>query len=83
MRDIINNSHKSNHNHNIFSPICLAGNIFARVKTGDYHFYGFGIKRDYLTAAVHYNLAANQQSAQAMFNLAYMYEYGLGIPKVT
>ncbi|XP_053236576.1 protein sel-1 homolog 2 isoform X7 [Podarcis raffonei] len=57
------------------------GNIFARVKTGDYHFYGFGIKRDYLTAAVHYNLAANQQSAQAMFNLAYMYEYGLGIPK--
>ncbi|XP_044310560.1 protein sel-1 homolog 2 [Varanus komodoensis] len=57
------------------------GNAFARVKTGDYHFYGFGTKRDYVTAAIHYNLAASQQSAQAMFNLAYMYEYGLGIPQ--
>ncbi|XP_061478572.1 protein sel-1 homolog 2 isoform X2 [Rhineura floridana] len=57
------------------------GNIFARVKIGDYHFYGFGTKRDYITAAVHYNLAADQQSAQAMFNLAYMYEHGLGISK--
>ncbi|KAJ7341632.1 hypothetical protein JRQ81_005964 [Phrynocephalus forsythii] len=57
------------------------GNAFARIKIGDYHFYGFGTKIDYVTAAVHYNLAADQQSAQAMFNLAYMYEHGLGIPK--
>ncbi|KAF7249444.1 hypothetical protein EYD10_05221 [Varanus komodoensis] len=61
--------------------IMESGNAFARVKTGDYHFYGFGTKRDYVTAAIHYNLAASQQSAQAMFNLAYMYEYGLGIPQ--
>lgn len=53
------------------------------MKIGDYHFYGFGTKIDYVTAAVHYNLAATQESAQAMFNLAYMYEHGLGIPKVT
>ncbi|XP_020656897.3 protein sel-1 homolog 2 isoform X3 [Pogona vitticeps] len=57
------------------------GNAFARIKIGDYYFYGFGTKIDYVTAAVHYNLAANQQNAQAMFNLAYMYEHGLGIPK--
>ncbi|XP_063156774.1 protein sel-1 homolog 2 [Candoia aspera] len=57
------------------------GNAFARVKTGDYYFYGFGTTKDYVTAAVHYNLAADQQSAEAMFSLAYMYEHGLGIPQ--
>ncbi|XP_054854732.1 protein sel-1 homolog 2 [Eublepharis macularius] len=57
------------------------GNAFARVKTGDYHYYGFGTQRDHTTAVVHYSLAANQHSAQAMFNLAYMYEHGLGIAK--
>uniref|UniRef100_A0A8D0H733 SEL1L2 adaptor subunit of SYVN1 ubiquitin ligase n=1 Tax=Sphenodon punctatus TaxID=8508 RepID=A0A8D0H733_SPHPU len=57
------------------------GNTFARLKIGDYHFYGYGTNRDYVTAAVHYNVAAYQHSAQAMFNLAYMSEHGLGIPK--
>uniref|UniRef100_A0A7M4F0A4 SEL1L2 adaptor subunit of SYVN1 ubiquitin ligase n=1 Tax=Crocodylus porosus TaxID=8502 RepID=A0A7M4F0A4_CROPO len=57
------------------------GNAFARVKTGDYHFYGYGTKKNYATAAFYYSLAANHQNAQAMFNLAYMYEHGLGIPK--
>ncbi|XP_077172442.1 protein sel-1 homolog 2 isoform X3 [Paroedura picta] len=74
---------------NQISPLALLlwnraasqGNIFARVKTGDYHYYGFGTKRDYITAAVHYSLAADQYSAQAMFNLGYMCEHGLGVPK--
>ncbi|KAM6459244.1 LOW QUALITY PROTEIN: protein sel-1 homolog 2 [Liasis olivaceus] len=56
------------------------GNAFARVKTRDYYFCCFGTTKDYATAAVHYNLAANQQSTEAMFNLAYMYD-GLGIPQ--
>lgn len=68
---------------NILPMVCLSGNAFARVKMGDYYFYGLGTKTDYITAAAHYNLAANQHNAQAMFNLAYMYEHGLGIPKVT
>ncbi|XP_055494877.1 protein sel-1 homolog 1-like isoform X8 [Leucoraja erinacea] len=55
------------------------GYSYARIKLGDYYFYGRGTKVDYETAAIHYRLAAEQQrSAQAMFNLAYMYEYGLG-----
>ncbi|XP_054579901.1 protein sel-1 homolog 2 isoform X4 [Eptesicus fuscus] len=57
-------------------------NAFARVKIGDYHYYGYGTKKDYQTAATHYSIAAHKyQSAQAMFNLAYMYEHGLGTAK--
>ncbi|XP_058691480.1 protein sel-1 homolog 1 isoform X2 [Poecile atricapillus] len=52
----------------------------ARIKLGDYHFYGFGTDVDYETAFIHYRLASEQQhSAQAMFNLGYMHEKGLGI----
>ncbi|XP_067845672.1 protein sel-1 homolog 1-like [Heptranchias perlo] len=56
------------------------GYSYARIKLGDYYYYGYGTKADYETAAIHYRLAAEQQrSAQAMFNLAYMYEHGLGL----
>uniref|UniRef100_UPI00398F27C1 protein sel-1 homolog 1-like isoform X8 n=1 Tax=Pristiophorus japonicus TaxID=55135 RepID=UPI00398F27C1 len=55
------------------------GYSYARIKLGDYYYYGYGTKVDYETAASHYRLAAEQQhNAQAMFNLAYMYEHGLG-----
>ncbi|XP_007890488.1 protein sel-1 homolog 1 isoform X6 [Callorhinchus milii] len=57
----------------------VQGYSYARIKLGDYHYYGYGTLVDYETAAIHYRLAAEQQhSAQAMFNLAYMYEHGLG-----
>lgn len=56
----------------------------ARIKLGDYHFYGFGTDVDYETAFIHYRLASEQQhSAQAMFNLGYMHEKGLGIKQVS
>ncbi|XP_058037828.1 protein sel-1 homolog 2 [Ahaetulla prasina] len=57
------------------------GNAFARVKIGDYYFYGFGTTKDYVSAVTYYALAANQLSAEAMFNLAYMHEHGLGVPQ--
>ncbi|XP_035279373.1 protein sel-1 homolog 1-like [Anguilla anguilla] len=56
------------------------GYMVARIKLGDYHFYGYGTDVDYETAVIHYRLATEQQhSAQAMFNLGYMHEKGLGI----
>lgn len=56
------------------------GYTHARIKLGDYHFYGYGTDIDYETAFIHYRLASEQQhSAQAMFNLGYMHEKGLGI----
>ncbi|XP_074081977.1 protein sel-1 homolog 2 isoform X7 [Macrotis lagotis] len=60
----------------------VQGNAFARIKIGDYHYYGYGTKKDYQTAVTHYSIAVDKyRSAQAMFNLAYMYEHGLGISK--
>uniref|UniRef100_A0A3P9HTU6 Protein sel-1 homolog 1 n=1 Tax=Oryzias latipes TaxID=8090 RepID=A0A3P9HTU6_ORYLA len=58
------------------------GYTVARIKLGDYHFYGFGTDVDYETAVIHYRLASEQQNgAQAMFNLGYMHEKGLGIKR--
>ncbi|XP_054552199.1 protein sel-1 homolog 2 isoform X4 [Talpa occidentalis] len=66
----------------LWNRAATQGNAFARVKIGDYHYYGYGTKKDYQTAATHYSIAADKyHSAQAMFNLAYMYEHGLGIAK--
>lgn len=56
------------------------GYAIARVKLGDYHYYGYGTNIDYELAASHYRLASEQQhNAQAMFNLGYMHEQGLGM----
>ena len=61
----------------------ISGYTTARVKIGDYHYYGFGTEIDYETAATHYRMASDQQSnAQAMFNLGYMHEMGLGMKQV-
>merc|ERR1712203_929329 len=52
----------------------------ARVRLGDYYYYGWGTNIDYETAASHYRIASEQQNnAQAMFNLGYMHELGLGM----
>lgn len=52
------------------------------MKLGDAHYYGRGTKVDYEAAASHYRSASDQQSnAQAMFNLGYMHERGLGLTK--
>ena len=55
----------------------------ARVKLGDYYYYGQGTEVNYEAAAGQYRIASDKQSsAQAMFNLAYMYEQGYGLQKV-
>lgn len=52
----------------------------ARVRLGDYYYYGWGTDVDFASAAVHYRIASDQlHSAQAMFNLGYMHEQGLGM----
>ncbi|XP_054715724.1 protein sel-1 homolog 1-like [Uloborus diversus] len=58
------------------------GYSVARVKVGDYHYYGYGTDVDYEVAATQYRMASEQQhNAQAMFNLGYMHEQGLGMKK--
>lgn len=52
----------------------------ARVRLGDYYYYGWGTSKDYTHAAAQYRVASeSNRNAQAMFNLAYMHENGLGL----
>lgn len=54
----------------------------ARLKLGDYYYYGRGTPIDYQQAASHYKYASDiSHNPQAMFNLAYMHENGLGLRK--
>ncbi len=47
-------------------------------------FSGHGTEQNYETAATHYKHASDQsQNPQAMFNLAYMHEKGLGLKRVS
>ncbi|XP_041968880.1 protein sel-1 homolog 1 isoform X2 [Aricia agestis] len=58
------------------------GHAPARVKLGDYHYYGQGTPQDLEAAAHHYRIASEHlHSAQATFNLGYMHERGLGLAR--
>jgi SEL1 protein len=48
-----------------------------------FHFSGHGTEQNYELAASHYKSASDQSpNPQAMFNLAYMHEKGLGLKRV-
>ncbi|KAI5467283.1 hypothetical protein BGZ63DRAFT_346511 [Mariannaea sp. PMI_226] len=55
-------------------------NVDALVKMGDYYFYGVGTKPDISKAVQCYTGASDySQSAQALFNLGWMHENGVGL----
>ncbi|KAL2478893.1 ERAD-associated E3 ubiquitin-protein ligase [Forsythia ovata] len=56
------------------------GNEHAALLIGDAYYYGWGTERDYVRAAEAYKHAKSQLNAQAIFNLGYMHEHGLGLP---
>ncbi|KAL2607406.1 hypothetical protein R1flu_025979 [Riccia fluitans] len=56
------------------------GNQHAALLIGDAYYYGRGTEKDLERAAEAYNRARLQQNAQAMFNLGYMHEHGVGLP---
>ncbi|EGT45201.1 CBN-SEL-1 protein [Caenorhabditis brenneri] len=54
----------------------------ARVKLGDYYYYGLGTEIDHSLAFSSYKTAVDRHGvAQAMFNLGYMHEVGEGITR--
>ncbi|KAK4472806.1 hypothetical protein MN116_004023 [Schistosoma mekongi] len=58
------------------------GSTSSRVKLGDYYYYGLGTDVNYQKAIQHYRTASDQHhNAQAMFNLGYMHEQGLGLKR--
>ena len=58
------------------------GSIDATVQVGDFYYYGKGVEVDFTKAAARYATAKQGSSAQAMFNLGFMREHGLGVTKV-
>ncbi|OAA81686.1 ubiquitin-protein ligase Sel1/Ubx2 [Akanthomyces lecanii RCEF 1005] len=55
-------------------------NVDSLVKMGDYYFYGIGVEKDLAKAVQCYSGASDyQQSAQALFNLGWMHENGVGL----
>lgn len=65
-----------------WSRSATQGSSIARVKLGDYYYYGYGTDVDYESSAAQYRQASELQSnAQALFNLGYMHEQGLGLKK--
>lgn len=56
-------------------------NVHSYLRLGDYYFSGFGTPVDYEKAAFYYQAASEMRSAQATFNLGYMHQYGLGLPR--
>ena len=57
------------------------GSAHAKLKLGDYYYYGLGTHENYESAARYYRQAGESQNAQAYFNLAYMHEQGVGLPR--
>jgi SEL1 protein len=59
------------------------GNVEARIKIGDFFYYGLGgSSPNFELAAHHYKQASDLgHSPQAMFNLGFMHQYGIGLPQ--
>ncbi|OQV18486.1 Protein sel-1-like protein 1 [Hypsibius exemplaris] len=55
------------------------GHALARLKLGDYHYYGMGTEVDYEAAVNNYRQAESAPSPQALFNLGYMHQRGYGV----
>ena len=66
------------------AAVSFPGYSGAQVKLGDHYYYGLGIDAN-LEEAVdqQYQMAADPMAnSQAMFNLGYMYELGIGLQQV-
>eukprot|EP00897_Mesotaenium_endlicherianum_P008175 jgi/Mesen1/7386/ME000382S06586 len=71
--------------HRLWRHASEQGNVQAALLIGDAYFYGKGTKKDLERASEAYLRAAKQRGhhgpcAQAMFNLGFMHEHGLGMP---
>lgn len=65
----------------MYKMAALQGNVEAELKLGDYAYWGMGMEVDMEASVAHYRAATDARSAQAMFNLAYMYAHGLGLTR--
>ncbi len=57
------------------------GNMASLLLMGDSFFYGDGVSQDWARASAIYYEAYQERSAEAMFDLGFMHEFGAGVPK--
>ena len=81
--ELFNNTEMHSRAFMYWSRSAAQGSSAARVKLGDYHYYGLGTRVDYEMAANQYRIASESPASngQAFFNLGYMYETGQGLRK--
>jgi len=53
----------------------------ANLKLGDYFYYGKGVSENLEVSSIYYRAASDLRDPQATFNLGYMHQKGLGLPK--
>ncbi|OMJ23646.1 Protein sel-1-like protein [Smittium culicis] len=59
-----------------------SGIVDCRLKQGDYYFNGIGVEKSMSKAAAAYMLSAElEENEMAMWNLGYMYEFGIGVKR--
>eukprot|EP00798_Chlamydomonas_sp_ICE-L_P011120 gene11120-18744_t len=57
------------------------GNIHSLMRLGDAFLYGDGVQQDWVRSSAIYYEAYQERSAEAMFNLGYAHEFGVGVPR--
>ncbi|GAA0174698.1 ubiquitin-protein ligase [Lithospermum erythrorhizon] len=77
---ICSDAERHQRSHSLWWQASEQGNEHAALLIGDAYYYGRGTERDFDRAAEAYLHAKSQSNAQAMFNLGYMHEHGLGLP---
>eukprot|EP00879_Flechtneria_rotunda_P018269 GHRR01019166.1.p1 GENE.GHRR01019166.1~~GHRR01019166.1.p1 ORF type:complete len:833 (+),score=340.80 GHRR01019166.1:350-2848(+) len=65
----------------LFKRSAEQGNVMSLLQLGDCYYYGNGVEQDWVRAAAIYYEAYKERSAEAMFNLGFMHQYGAGVPK--
>lgn len=65
----------------LYRQSAAQGNVASLLSLGDAYFYGRGVEQDWVRSAAVYYEAYQERSAEAMFNLGFMHEFGVGVPK--
>merc|ERR1711916_259272 len=65
-----------------YAKASAQGDQYAKLRIGDYYWFGMGIEKDIDRASELYREASNVRgNAQASFNVGYMHHFGIGAKK--
>ncbi|PNH12313.1 Protein sel-1 1 [Tetrabaena socialis] len=65
----------------LYKQSAAQSNTHSLLCMGDAFFYGRGVAQDWVRSAALYYEAYQERSAEAMFNLGFMHEFGVGVPQ--